>query len=1583
MGTKRLICFWLAVVLVVGVIPSVRVEADARDEKVFMVKQSLLSDANHVRDSLLAIDLDTSIYDELSSFAVYTSIMLIYHNDPLNVFGTADKATINNLTADYAGALADYEYRRREQTGAPELWDYGEAVDAGALNAIAAKILGFVRDGLKSLEDAAPQDDAEKARYYTNVGILIGNYTKIRDAMNQVAVTYTSYRNDLNALSGNSGAVQLPSYFWLGQEAAQCAEEMEQINRRLSRYANNSGQSGRDDSVDVVGVVDLEGSLLANLANVIQGENGIGADPAKEEILTNLFRAIMAAGSVYVPLSSKVGNDAFMSALKSLVKDEQQKEPAVKVYETLKGYKKPLYLRNMRGWGLVAMEGKICTIADFIDAIDTGKPFALSSCKGQFMSYSMSGSWCYVATKETIPDGSSLVPLGEDGILNDVSLAVSGIIADETITNNNFFNQPILYSAGDSMLNQRFNMTYALLTNILKNSKEISRLGNLNMQFLYVNVFGDIVTADDTVIFPAAANPAYYVYGQGINVYMPFTATFMNNCPLPLSTYSYTDSGNWHLTEALQFSGNGNVGKYVFGGLTILSEADKNLEWPENFESLTAEEQMKYVVGYSVSDEDLQEAHQLLIDNNAFGIGNTVQNTEVEGEDTGSPVAVAYHHYYKSYGDLENRVAIYPRGYRIEDADSSAVVAALGHGDAKIDLENYLDLPLILLPYVSEEDATTDQGLILRTYDVGEKEPEVSWTNRLGSIIFTSVVTAVVGVVALVTAPIGGAALGAATAVTLSTKGAMFIAGASVGALSWNIGGVMDNSDYEAAKNLHKWTALVTTGKQRVLDGTSVFPYSEKQDSFTGYAMAEDIARNAYAYLSDTNTGTRPADRFIYGAQDYCPLQLNEAYVLNNVLIGGIGGTNDVNSFVKQTGLTYETFVAEAPNRFYSFLQSICTKMINGLDKTRGLMGLGDITSNSILAGIFAFLKNNITIILLVVAIVLVLGFLRQGLMISTLVFRLAVTISSLWLLLFVLPEYVPIVYNAIINDFGNDMFYKILVTQQESSMGTEEIGQTQGSEGFVNRTASITLYHFSRDNMEKVKQSFGITSNTLDKGGVLIVDKNAGTYIEGNKLKVTTDTLFSSTKPVGSFMETSAGKIYQMRFVKTASNNLDYYMPYYLILNSFTSKVNLLCRIYNVPRSTQYYPTTDDVMDCYLYRAYINSLPFLLPTEYLDMLTVGDGRTQAEENELLALKELLGRSFGSNQDWLGITDFLLEPAEAAKSTIWMQTMKRRGFYGENWEPDLDKLANLIEAVNLQTKDFVLDNASWADNLCDDTLLKAVSLYATTVFNAKISDMGLMVYPTAINYEDYAIDNVLVATLISEEEAQKLSSTDLTSSVIQNHGWLALLVLDLDLLLLFVITYVIKLLVPTIYLALIGIVIVNVFIGKSSYKVVKGFLKVNALTIGAMTFIDAAIVLIAKLDGRLVGIFALLLCSLLTFYVLLSVIGAVLNRFTELGDSSINVKAASIAGKTHLTEFATNARQVFRKDAEDVSDEGYGSNGMGFGDYKTAKSVSELYGGYKKEMEEEPELEQMKEEKLTQADYMRVSSSLQGKVEEG
>ena len=52
----------------------------------------------------------------------------------------------------------------------------------------------------------------------------------------------------------------------------------------------------------------------------------------------------------------------------------------------------------------------------------------------------------------------------------------------------------------------------------------------------------------------------------------------MNNCPLPLSTYSYTDSGNGHLTEALQFSGKGNIGKFVSGGLTILPEADKELE---------------------------------------------------------------------------------------------------------------------------------------------------------------------------------------------------------------------------------------------------------------------------------------------------------------------------------------------------------------------------------------------------------------------------------------------------------------------------------------------------------------------------------------------------------------------------------------------------------------------------------------------------------------------------------------------------------------------------------------------------------------------------------------------------------------------------------------------------------------------------------------------------------------------------------------------------------------------------------------------------------------------------------------------
>lgn len=44
------------------------------------------------------------------------------------------------MTLDYAEALADYEYRRRGQAGAPELWDFGEEVNAEALNTIAVKI---------------------------------------------------------------------------------------------------------------------------------------------------------------------------------------------------------------------------------------------------------------------------------------------------------------------------------------------------------------------------------------------------------------------------------------------------------------------------------------------------------------------------------------------------------------------------------------------------------------------------------------------------------------------------------------------------------------------------------------------------------------------------------------------------------------------------------------------------------------------------------------------------------------------------------------------------------------------------------------------------------------------------------------------------------------------------------------------------------------------------------------------------------------------------------------------------------------------------------------------------------------------------------------------------------------------------------------------------------------------------------------------------------------------------------------------------------------------------------------------------
>lgn len=1534
---KRILSVILILTILLCNLPSVELKAATKDD----VDLALSSRVTELYNKCINMNSNTAAYAQLSAFTEYTIYILMYLNNPLQL-GYAELRTSLYMT-DYNLVLNNFNTH-----SSPVITAAGRASVSNAedVEDIFISLLKYSEEKLGEYKAAAQQyDDDEKiSAYYSSISVLISQQMQLYLLTQKAKQEMTAYDNSVH------DATNEPFCVWLSEskrtEADDVLQDLAELNAEFQHYIVDVATSERDDTLARLNIND-DSSVLEALFNAKQEDYGIGYT-GSVALVSNELKAILAAESVYVPLVSKLGCDAYIQALRGLYgDDEEAADTLVQLYNLKKGYKKPLYKRSLSNTGIISSEGTLITIQEFVDAINSGESFALSSCKGKFFSNSNSGTWWYLPTKETVADGCNLA-IAEitDGILTDEVMS-KAFEATESKIDRNAFNQPIL-TITSKMANQQYNMAYIVMKNILTGVSLEKYLGNARMQYLYVNMFGDIVTQDDIVILPALANPIIYKYGDGSNLYMPYTAAFMNYYPFPIDSYSTRENEQGEQVERLLFSGGNNTGKIVLGGTTIVAHSNQDTAVPEDFDSLSEEEKLTVLATLPCSDADIQEAHEKLI----ADAGLEEDEPVIEFDDEVSskePSFSMYHQFYKYYAGLDNKIGLLPSAYKVLDAGQSLAIASITKSGAKLSTDDSFAAPLLSMPYFSK-NGTTKEILVLKTYDLGDEENTIKKDNTW--VVYG--VVAAIGVVA--GGPIGWTVAG------VSALWAQF--------QSW-----IDQNAYEQAlAKPYVNTAVTAMETDYNIEGYSVFPYDERKDSLTNYAIAKDLAYNAYKHLTDKGAGLHPENNFVFGATRFQPIQLDEKFYCENVLIAGIGGTADISSFVRSSALTYDKYVEEAPNRFYSFLKGISSNFLGGIDNTRGMLGLDDITTTSIFAKVFSWIKSNLAMILIVLAILLLLGFLRQGLSMATTIFRLIVTVAGAYLLLNIIPAYVPLAYNSVLNDLGNSMFYKILATEVDSAV-QDNYSETDDGQ-FINRTASITLYRFSKEGIASLVKELGVPADTLSSGKSIIVDKNSGTYLEGDKLKMTTDALFSTVKASGKFKETTAGKVYQTEFVRTVSSNVDYYMPYYLILNSLTDRINTLIRIYAVPRSTIYYPSREEVMDCYMFKAYVNSAVFLAPNNFASLIKPPTNASSAEIYQYQAVVASLQNSFTRPEDWLGLTDILNVPDDNLKKTLWMQTMQSNGYYDANWNPDTEKLANLVEAVNLQTKEFVLENISWVDNLCDDTLIQIVTLYATAVFNAKISDYGKMVYPIAINYEDYAISDVLTATLLSETESQRFAITDVASQIMANHGWFALIIYYIDLIALIIITNIIKFMVPAVYLSLIVITACNVLVGKSCYRVFKGFFKSNLIAIGCLTFLNLIIVLLAKLDGSAVAVYVLFGCCILLLYILFGLVTAILSRFTELGDSSINVKAATLASKTHITDLAGAARNIWVRDDSVSYDEYSGQEqsdaNAGFNEYSNRKSVAEVYGGNNND---DKQYINMHEEKLTPDDVMHISSS--------
>lgn len=301
---------------------------------------------------------------------------------------------------------------------------------------------------------------------------------------------------------------------------------------------------------------------------------------------------LLAGGAIYEPFVSKAGCEEYIEVIKSFADKDETKEKLELLIRKAITTKKQIFFTSTGTSSNVWKNNKPSPVAgEYYEAYlsdvlvyndNTLNVFAtfngkvdLSEVDGNTLAYVQKvSSSSDTPTEATAGQGEeSLVPLEVLGV-DGVSVSEHQVTPPLMVVcgNSDFWS-----SKGDeSAIAGIGALTTVLLHNAKVNCRNNEYIQRANREALYLNGFGDIVLADDTIVLPAIANPIYYEYTEvGMKTagdlevekgYYPYTQSFYNPYPV-LDT-----SGN-----TLKTSTDSEKNKYFFTTSMILSETGKTL----------------------------------------------------------------------------------------------------------------------------------------------------------------------------------------------------------------------------------------------------------------------------------------------------------------------------------------------------------------------------------------------------------------------------------------------------------------------------------------------------------------------------------------------------------------------------------------------------------------------------------------------------------------------------------------------------------------------------------------------------------------------------------------------------------------------------------------------------------------------------------------------------------------------------------------------------------------------------------------------------------------------------------------------
>ncbi|MCM1172511.1 MAG: hypothetical protein NC393_10330 [Clostridium sp.] len=679
-----------------------------------------------------------------------------------------------------------------------------------------------------------------------------------------------------------------------------------------------------------------------------------------------------------------------------------------------------------------------------------------------------------------------------------------------------------------------------------------------------------------------------------------------------------------------------------------------------------------------------------------------------------------------------------------------------------------------------------------------------------------------------------------------------------------------------------------------------IFPYNSSED--TDFIIAGVIARNMYEYFS-------------YSRTDYTydnVLNLNDNYLTHVFIISGSFGNKNPIAYTNDKALEYKQFVSTKGEQLKEQLVNFSNDMVESVATTSGTIGMDSSFEDPILGRVLRILRENFAMLAVLVFLVLLVAFMKYHRDFMELLVTSGVVLGILAVFVWILPVYLPMVYNFLLDKTSTITAYKVLALTTDEERASKNLSINIDSNGnYKYNTASLTLYKVSVNELSDFYDNLNIEAKDVTAGKTSVINQESGLFVEGDSLKVNVDILFNTLPITGRYVTVNGGYSWQLSAMKSVSNNMDYYTPYYYFVDNFINKLNLLAQVYELPRSTITWVEGENP-DNYLVYSYVNSPVFLTPGNY--------GVTEPEDAEeymedyqaFLAesdeLKAVLTAVFGDNTDWLGIAPVFTDLSEEDKGTLWALTMQDNGYYDENWVPNEDKINDLIYYVNTQTKDFVFDMEDLIGTISDETMIKIISLRALTAFNQRVSQFKHWLYPFSIDYAEIELGDLLNAVFVDNYSKYVVNERNMAEYVADKHSWFVLIVFDVLVILMFLITNVIKIMVPVLYL-LFGVILFIRFISLGNLKTpIKGYLKVSGSLFMVYTIFNLSFWLFASMDGSVWSIVLAVLVASVSLYVVLQTVFAVFMNVLDFGDREISAKITNLGDKFRFGDLFNNLK---------------------------------------------------------------------------